>query len=98
MKLKVIKELGYIGLREILPLNYEFEIEVKLSTKEKVIHSGSNLSGANKARAIFPRVVAPIGNYEGFKFIGANGFEYDEEILIRTMGYSWRMEDYFLKI
>jgi len=98
MLVKVKKEFNHKLLKEILPLNYEFDLIVKLSTKPKVIHSGSNLDGSNKGKPIFPRVVAPIGNYEGFSFIGANGLNYEDKTIQQIQGYNYNINDYFEKL
>jgi hypothetical protein len=86
IKVRVKKE--FPQLKDILPLNFETELTAILSTEEKII--GRELTRFNsktkKHEVVFPEVVAPIGNYEGSRFIGANGETYTDDIITQFIG------------
>jgi len=100
IKVKVIKE--YIQLNSFLPLGFETELNVKLSSEEKIIPAKqtyiTNLRGiVVKEAAYFPEQKIPAGNYEGFSFKGLNGKIYDDKTITAAIGYK-KINEIFEKI
>lgn len=88
-KVRVILKTNNISFNEILPFGFETIIEPILSTKEKVIANSWYLP-TGKTREFYlasPKVIAPIGTFEGFRFKAINGEYYDDKILISMVGY-----------
>lgn len=92
VKVKVKKQ--YLSLKDILPFGFETELVVKLSTEEKLIYGGRPMYNKSTKTIITPpEFFAPIDNYEGYTFVGANGETYGDSLL-----YFYRLEDIFEKI
>ena len=80
MKVKVIKEIP--SLSPILPLGFETELIVKTTAEKKLISGGRPMYN-RKTQTIEtpPEVFAPIGNYDGFTFVGLDGEIYGDSLL-----------------
>ncbi len=88
-KVRVKVELSNPFLRDVLPMGFETVIEPKLSTKERIIPAWkSNKWNKETLRVdtyeLCPAIVVPIGNFEGYSFIGANGSRYNDKFLGST--------------
>lgn len=88
-KVKVIKDFKNPFIRVVLPMGFETEITPKLSTKEKIVPAWKS-SKWNKVTLkietfeLCPEIIIPIGNFEGYTFIGADGFKYSDNYLGTT--------------
>jgi len=101
IKVKVIKE--YIQLKDILPMDFETELKIKLSTEEQIIPAKQtyviNLRGIIVREAgYFPEQKIPAGNYEGFSFKGLNGKIYDDKTITAAIGGYKKINEIFEKI
>ncbi len=92
MKVKVIKEIP--SLSPILPLGFETELIVKTTAEKKLLSGGRPIyNRKTKTIETPPEVFAPIGNYEGFTFVGLDGEIYDDSLL-----FPFKLEKIFEKI
>lgn len=80
MKVKVKKQ--YLFLKEILPLGFITELSIKVSTAEKLVYGGRpRYNKTTKTIETPAEIFAPIGSYEGYTFVGADGETYGDYLL-----------------
>jgi len=85
-KVKVFKDFVNPIIAKVLPVGFETVIEPKLSTVEKVIpawyHKKWNKETMKVDKELLcPEKIIPIGNYEGYTFVGADGNRYNDHLL-----------------
>jgi hypothetical protein len=84
IKVKVVKTFNNSFSQKVLPIGFETEIIPILSTTEKIIPAWIlkkwYMVGI-KPFELCPEKIIPIGNFEGYSFIGIDGFKYNEKFL-----------------
>ena len=88
-KVKVIAAFKHPIMNEILPVDFETELQPILSTIDKVVCNELTRfnSITKKHEVIFPKQIQPSGSYEGFRFKGANGQTYTNKIIEQMIGF-----------
>ena len=86
IKVRVKVDLKNPFMCEVLPIGFETEIVPKLSTKERVVPAWKTSRWNKETQKVetfvhYPEYIIPIGNFEGYSFVGADGFKYGDNFL-----------------